>query len=131
VSLSIVFTSWPACRLTLATSSDSVYLYWNLLFPLLRWNVAPLRQMGPTCWLHSGDQVSTKLIRNKKQLVSILETTYLNLGSQVPFIVYRNNFISREYNLNWKHTQRQIFCLRAQPHGVATEQNLSFMECIK
>ena len=58
--------SWPTRWLTLVTSSGSVYLYWNLLFPLLRWNATQLRQRGPTCWLHSDDQVSTGLIRNKK-----------------------------------------------------------------
>ena len=60
-----VLAGWPTRRLSMMTSSSSTFFFSNLFYLLLLWSVAPLKQRGSYLLMHSDDQVSTRLIRNK------------------------------------------------------------------
>ena len=84
----IVLASWPAHRLTLMTSSSSVYFFTSMSYLLLLWNIAPLKKRGPYLLIALWRSSQYKAYKKQEVTISILETTYLYLGSQTPFIAY-------------------------------------------
>jgi len=90
------FAGWPGWKAPLLTC-----LFWVLIcIFLLHWNVAPLRQRGCTCWLHSDDQVGGGLQKVICFSLVFINNIPLPEVSSSFYNYSRNNFRSREYNLN-------------------------------